>query len=88
MVKVTDRDDWFDLWFTDKQDILSTMHRNIQDDINAGWSFKSNAIQKQYEDINEYMTNFHEQMDRFYLLSDEEVNRWCFYDMKKRGVIE
>ena len=88
MARVTERNDWFDLWFKDKQSMMQTMVRNMTSDLDAGYDFFGKAIQNQIQAINDYKSQFDVEMDRFKTMDEKAVNRWCFYDMKKRGVIE
>lgn len=87
MARVTDSENWFDIWFEDHHAMLKTMYRNMAADIEAGYSVTGDNIQKQERDIHEYRNLFEQQIDKFKLMDDVAVNRWCFYDMKKRGVI-
>lgn len=79
---------WFDMWYSDKQSMLDTMVRNMQADLDCGYDYFGKSITSQREMINEYKKNFDAQMDKFKEMEDTAVNRWCYYDMKKRGVIE
>jgi hypothetical protein len=79
---------WFDMWFSDKQNMLDTMVRNMQADLDCGYDYFGKSITSQREMIDEYKKNFDAQMDKFNEMEDRAVNRWCYYDMKKRGVIE
>lgn len=79
---------WFDMWYSDKQNMLDTMVRNMQDDLDCGYDYFGKSITSQREMIDEYKKNFDVQMDKFKEMEDTAVNRWCYYDMKKRGVIE
>lgn len=88
MSRVSDRNDWFELWFEDKQCMINIMIHNMQDDLDAGHDYFGNSIRKQREEIDEYKAEFDKQMDEFKTMDEKEVNRWCFYDMKKRGAIE
>lgn len=88
IMRVSDRNDWFELWFSDKQSMVNTMVRNMQDDLNAGYDYFGNSIRKQMKEIDEYKAEFDKQMDEFKTMDENAVNRWCFYDMKKRGAIE
>lgn len=88
MSRVSDRNDWFELWFSDKQCMVETMVKNMQADLNAGYDYFGNSIRKQMKQIDEYKAEFDKQLDEFKTMEEKEVNRWCFYDMKKRGAIE
>lgn len=85
--RVTDRNDWFDLWFDDKQGMINTMARNMAADLAAGYSYLGNSIQKQLKEIEAYKAKFEAEMSSFAAMDEKTVNRWCFYDMKKRGAI-
>lgn len=83
-----DSDDWFDIWFSDKQSMLDTMNSNMLSDLEVGYSPNGATIRHQLEVIVEYRRVFESELDSFKTMTEPEVNRWCFYDMKKRGVIE
>ena len=87
MARVTDRNDWFDIWFTDKQGMIDCMIRNMAADLEAGYDYFGNSIRSQREAIETYKAEFDRQVDEFKMMDEKQVNRWCFYDMKKRGVI-
>lgn len=88
MARVTDRNDWFDLWFEDKKSIVSTMVRNMAADLAAGYDYFGANIAKQRDEINRYKAEFDAEIDAFKSMEETAVNRWCFYDLKKRGAIE
>ena len=79
--------DYFDMWFTDKQEVLSTMVKNMQADLDTGYNYFGNSIAKQRETIDRYKKDFDVQMERFYSMDIDKVGKWCYYDMKRRGVI-
>lgn len=78
---------WFEIWFEDKQSILAVMHQNMASDLDAGYDPQGHSIRKQIVDIEEYQMAFDRQMDAFKDMDDAKVNRWCYYDLKKRGAI-
>lgn len=86
--RVTDRNDWFELWQEDKECMLETMVKNMAADLDAGYNYFGNCIKNQKEIIDEYQKAYENRMYEFASMSDKEVNKWCFYDMKVRGVIE
>lgn len=86
-VRISDRDDWFEIWFEDKQSMIEIMTSNMAADLQAGYDFFGNSIQSQMRDIQEYKNRFDAQMEDFKFMEDKAVNRWCFYDLKKRGAI-
>lgn len=86
-MRITDRNDWFELWFADEQCIINTMINNITDDLKAGYNYFGDSIRSQVEQIETYKAKFDRQIDEFKLMDENSVNRWCYYDMKKRGAI-
>lgn len=84
---IRDRDDWFDVWFEDRQAILEIMIRNMASDLSNGHSYWGTSIVRQMEDIERYKAETDAQMDKFKDMEEKAVNRWCFYDLKKRGAI-
>lgn len=87
MARITDRNDWFELWVEDKNSIIETMVRNMTADIEAGHSYFGDSIKKQRRDLENYKRQMDEEIDRFKVMEEKEVNRWCYYDMVKRGAI-
>lgn len=87
-MRVSDRNDWFELWFSDKQNMVATMVKNMTADLEAGYDYFGNCIRQQVEMIEAYKAEFDRQMDEFKMMDEAAVNRWCYYDMKKRGAIE
>ena len=79
--------DYLDMWFNDKQSMLETMIKNMQDDLKAGYSYSGKIIQEQREAIKQYEEKFDEQMKSFCMMDHDQVGRWCYYDMKCRGAI-
>ncbi len=79
---------YFEIWFEDKKAMIETMRRNLNADLEAGYDPNGYNIRKQRVDIETYEREFDRQMDAFKTMEDTKVNRWCYYDLKKRGVIE
>lgn len=79
---------WFTIWEQDKKNILSTMHRNLSADLDAGYNYTGQSIQKQLAAIDEYKHEFDEQLMGFVNKTSKEVEDWCYYDLKRRGSIE
>lgn len=78
---------YFDMWFTDKENMIVTMERNMQADLNAGYDPMGNSIRRQRAEIEEYRTNFHAKVHELTTMDEKKADRWCYYDMRKRGVI-
>lgn len=82
------RNDWFELWFADKKSILQTMHNNMVSDLKAGYAPNGKCIVSQLKCIEDYTNQMNAELDSFKGMSEKQVNRWCFYDLVKRGAIE
>lgn len=78
---------WFEMWIEDKNSIIATMYKNMVADIEAGYDPMGYCIKKQRAEIEAYQNEFDDQIDKFKEMDDAKVNRWCYYDMKKRGAI-
>lgn len=87
MARLTERNDWFELWYDDKNSIIDTMARNMAADISAGYNYFGQSIVKQRRAIAQYKEQMDAEIDAFKEMDEKEVNRWCYYDMKKRGAI-
>lgn len=87
MARITDRNDWFDVWFEDRESILNTMVRNMVSDLNAGYDYFGQSITKQKKEIAEYKAHTDKTLDMFKDMDEKAVNRWCFYELKKHGAI-
>lgn len=85
--RLTDRNDWFILWEEDKEGILVTMQANLASDLAAGYDPYGRAVMSQRNDIAVYMRGIADAYDLFKTMPEEAINRWCFYDLKKRGAI-
>ena len=78
---------WFEIWFDDMQSIIETMVKNMQADLDAGYDPQGHCIRKQRVDIEEKQIKFDRQIELFKTMEDTRINRWCYYDLKKRGAI-
>lgn len=87
MARITDRNDWFEIWHDDKESIIATMVRNMAADLEAGYNYFGNSIRKQRAELEAYQASYNDTMEMFKGMEEKEVNRWCFYDLKKRGAI-
>ena len=79
--------DWFEIWYEDKQSMIATMVRNMVSDLECGYDYFGQCITRQRQMIEDYKKEFEEAMDSFKFMEDKQVNRWCYYDLKKRGAI-
>lgn len=80
---------WFEMWLQDKHSILYCMKSNMQADLNVGYDPRGKSITEQREMIDNYIKDINDTLDLFKTMKDEnDVNKWCFYDMVKRGAID
>lgn len=86
--RLSDCEDWFELWFSDKKSIIDCMVRNMASDLANGYDYFGKCITEQRKEIEEYKEKLNREIDAFKEMDEKQVNRWCFYDMKKRGAIE
>ena len=78
---------WFTMWLEDVESILETMIRNMASDIDAGYDYFGNSIKKQRAEIDQYKKKIDDTLDMFKDMEDDKVERWCYYEMKKKGAI-
>lgn len=79
--------DWFELWYTDKQAMLETMIRVMVSDLNAGYNYFGECITKQREYIDKFKKEFEDQLMAFHEMDEGKRNRWCYYDLLRKGAI-
>lgn len=80
--------DWFSLWEMDKKSIITTMYRNMAADLAAGYDLYGKSITQQRQLITQYETEYSNTLETFKTMTEEQINHWCFYDLKQRGAIE
>lgn len=78
---------WFEIWYEDKQSMISTMMRNMVADIEAGYNPTGLNIRKQRAEIDKYTSEFDFQMERLADKDEKAAERWCYMDLKRRGAI-
>ncbi len=78
---------WFDMWYEDKMSILETMVRNLSSDLAAGYDYFGNSATKQRREIEQYKMSIDRDIEDLKLLENDHAERWCYYDLKKRGAI-
>ena len=85
--RFTNRTDWFEIWFEDKKAMLSTMYENMAADLAAGYDVMGKSITEQREMIDAYQKDIDDTLDTFKTMDDTKINKWCFFDLLKRGAI-
>ena len=80
--------DWFEIWFADKQSILDTMIKNMVSDLEAGYDYFGASIVRQQAEINFYKVQFDHELEILKNKDEKTANRWCYLDLKQRGAID
>ena len=80
--------DWLEMYVSDRESMQNTMIRNMSADLDAGYDYFGKSIKQQRVAIDEFRAKFDAVLDMFKTMSEEQVNRWCFYELKKLGAIE
>lgn len=78
---------WFDIWCEDYESLIETAVRNIQSDLAAGYNPHGQSIMQSNETLKEFKVRYAQGLETFKTMDDKAVDRWCYYDLKKRGAI-
>lgn len=79
---------WFQMWMDDKESIIRTMERNMNNDLSVGYDPNGQSITEQKKSLADYVRDFHDTLMSFADMDEKKRNRWCYYDLIRRGVIE
>lgn len=80
---------WFEMWKSDKISMIETMLKNVHADLECGYNYFGNCIQNQLKTIRDYQNKFNATLDKFTEFNDDsKIERYCYHDLIKRGVIE
>ena len=80
--------EWFEMWLDDKKSILNTMIKNLQSDLDNGYDYFGMSATKQREDIDAYKKVTDDTLEMFKTMEEKDIDKWCYFDMVKRGAIE
>ena len=83
----TTSENWFEVWYDDKTSMVETMVGNMTADLSAGYNYFGNCIRTQIEQIEAYKREFDAQLIAFADMDEGKRNRWCYYDLLRRGAI-
>lgn len=78
--------DYTELWVLDKKSVLTTMHKNLTADLEAGYDYFGKSIQNQLVEITKYTADYECQLME--LAERKNPNYWAYLDMVRRGAIE
>lgn len=79
--------DYFAIWFEDKQNMINTMIRNLQSDLDNGYNPVGDCIKRQWREIEEYRARFERELDKVTGMEEKALQRWCRIDLIRRGAI-
>ena len=85
--RFSDCDNWVALWLEDKRSMLETMIDNLAADLRAGYEPIGLCVMHQLMAIAEYRQRFDDECKAIPVEHPEAANRYCFNDLKARGVI-
>lgn len=78
-----------DMWLEDKKSILAIMCNNLSSDLTVGnYSPVGASVRLQIDDIVAYRADIERNMNLWATMTNEETEKWCKKDLKRRGVIE
>lgn len=78
---------WFELWFDYRQNVLDAMIRNMVADLEAGYNINGASITRQKAEIEAYKEGFDFEMDRLKDMTTTGAQKWCYYDLRRRGAL-
>ena len=80
---------WFEMWKSDRLSIIETMLKNVHADLECGYNYFGNCIQNQLKSIKAFQDEFNATLDMFTEFNDDsKIERYCYHDLIKHGVIE
>ena len=78
---------WFEMYCDDCDCIIRIMYKNMNSDLECGYDPLGKSITEQREMIDDYIKKYHDNLDMFKTMPEADVNRWCYYELKKKGAI-
>ena len=85
MTRYSSAIDYLEIYTADRDSMLYTMVKNMQADLEAGYDYFGQSITRQRAQIDDFKRRFDSVLDMFKGMTEENVNRWCFYELKKLG---
>lgn len=79
---------WLEFWYADKKAIINCMFYNMQADIDAGYNPIGDCIKRQLSEISNHQNSINNQLDKFVLMDEKQIEKYCYFDLLKRGVID
>ena len=79
--------DYYEIYCEDSESIINTMFRNLNADLDAGYNPVGDCIRRQQQMIDDRQKEYRDALDLFKTMTDQEINRWCYFELKKKGAI-
>ncbi len=80
--------DWVTMWINDKKDIMNIMVENMKSDLAVGYDFFGKSIQEQIHMMEDYKAQYEKELMALADFEEAKAQRWCYYDLLRRGAIE
>jgi len=81
------KNDWFEMWCNDYDCLIYTAVRNLKADLEAGYNPNGESIKRSREVITEFENRYMNGLEKMKGLTENQIQCWCYLDMKKRGAI-
>lgn len=78
---------WQEIFVADKESIINIRLINLAADLEAGYNPDGACVRAQREAIEAYRAQFEAELDALALMDNARAERWCYYNLKKRGAI-
>ena len=82
-----EKNDWFEMWKADRESMLSTMIRNMAADLDAGYDFHGECIQRQKKEIADFEHDYNVILDLISVMEPKKVQHFCYIQLLKHGAI-
>ena len=79
--------DWLEVWIDDWESLIETQNRNIQSELQAGFKWTGQHVQHEVKILKEFDSKYRDGLEKFKYMDEREVQRWCYFDLLKRGAI-
>ena len=90
MTKYSDhKNEYFEMWYSDCKNMLKIMYHNMSSDLDNGYNPLGNSIKSQKQAIVAYEQYINATLDKFSEMNDDsKIDRYCYHELLKKGVIE
>lgn len=78
---------WQDIYMADKDCMIEIMKNNMQCDLAAGYDPHGKSITEQRQMIAEYCAQYDRELEALDNMTEQQAERWCYYNLKRRGAI-